>query len=183
MGRPKGELRVGGVPILAYLLDRFQWAGPTLLVTAPGRERPAGCEQFDREVTDPTAGEGPLRGVLTALEATETEILVVATCDMPLVRAHQLTWLVERLTSDPASLFVMVAKRGVLWEPFPFAIRTKAYPVLRDHFAAGGRSLDSLTVIDGARYVPAPADWHDEVWTNLNTPADLATFLDQPGVS
>ena len=48
MGQPKAELRIGARPILSYLLDRFLWAGPTILVTAPGRKRPPGATGFDR---------------------------------------------------------------------------------------------------------------------------------------
>ena len=78
MGRPKGELLVRGRPILVHLVEQLAWRGPTLLVTAPGRERPAGGERFDREVVDAVAGEGPLRGLLTALEAATTEIVLSA---------------------------------------------------------------------------------------------------------
>ncbi|MDB5911273.1 MAG: hypothetical protein JWP34_5390, partial [Massilia sp.] len=66
MGKAKGLLRVGpepGQPILGYLLNRLAWRGPTMLVTAPGRDHPPGWEQFDRELIDPEAGGGPLRGV------------------------------------------------------------------------------------------------------------------------
>ena len=58
---------------MEYLLEQLGWLAPTLLVTAPGREKPPGREHFAREVVDAVAGEGPLRGVLTALEATETQ--------------------------------------------------------------------------------------------------------------
>ena len=68
MGFAKGELNIDGRPILSHLLERFAWPGWTLLVTAPGREHPSGWEGFTREVSDPEAGQGPLRGVLTALE-------------------------------------------------------------------------------------------------------------------
>src|SRR3954463_11699786 len=86
MGRPKGDLEINGLPILRYLLQRVEWSGPTLLVTAPGRERPPAHYDFDREVVDPAAGLGPLRGVLTAIEAAQTESLVVSTVDMPGLR-------------------------------------------------------------------------------------------------
>src|SRR5256885_5263746 len=92
MGGPKGSLEVRGEPILEYLLDRFAWRGETMLVTAPGIARPRGAERFDREVVDPVAGLGPLRGVLTALENATTEIVVVATVDMPGVGREQLLW-------------------------------------------------------------------------------------------
>src|SRR5687768_6739433 len=98
MGRPKAELRVGDVPILRWLIDRWRWdGGPTLLITAPGRERPPGGEAFEREVSDAVGGQGPLRGVATALAAARTPIIVVATCDMPCVSAQQFRWLAEAL--------------------------------------------------------------------------------------
>ena len=49
-----------------------------MLVTAPGIARPRGAERFDREVVDPVAGLGPLRGLMTALENASTDIVVVA---------------------------------------------------------------------------------------------------------
>src|SRR3954469_12653277 len=90
MGRPKGLLRVHGRPVLEYLLERFDWPGPTLLVTAPGRERPPACELFSCEVQDPVAGLGPLRGILTALESARTPLVVVTSVDMPGVGREQL---------------------------------------------------------------------------------------------
>src|SRR5688572_6459509 len=82
MGRPKGTLEINGRPILAHLLDRIAWPGPTMLVTAPGRENPPGAQRFDFEVSDAVADDGPLRGVHTALRHVRTEMLVVIAVDM-----------------------------------------------------------------------------------------------------
>src|SRR3954470_6533758 len=90
MGKPKGLLKIGNQPILTYLLKRFNWRGPTMLVTSPGRERPPGTEGFDLEVVDPVEGMGPVRGVMTALENSKTDFLIVASVDMPLVGREQL---------------------------------------------------------------------------------------------
>ncbi|MDQ3440490.1 MAG: molybdenum cofactor guanylyltransferase [Planctomycetota bacterium] len=180
MGGPKGELRIEGKPILGYLLDRFRWDGPTLLVTAPGRERPAGCERFGREVTDPVAGEGPLRGVLTALAAVETEMLVVTTCDMPRVGARQLAWLTDELSRRPDAPLVMLSRDSQL-EPFPLGIRSSAIAIVTTHYARGARGMRSLATLEGAAVITAPDDWPAEAWTNLNTPADLAAFEDGAG--
>ena len=177
MGRPKAELRIGAKPILEYLLDRFQWAGPTILVTAPGRERPAGSERFDREAMDVVPGEGPLRGVLTALEATRTEILVVASCDMPGVERRQLSWIEQTLAAHPDSPLLMMKRDDAGLEPLPLAVRASALPLIRDHLTAGGRSLHSLTRIAGALILPAPPDWPASTWMNLNTPEDVTAFL------
>src|SRR4051812_17878572 len=81
MGRAKGELLIRGRPILEHILGQIQWAGPTLIVTAPGREHPARWELFNAEAVDPMAGQGPLRGVLTALESSSTDLTIILTVD------------------------------------------------------------------------------------------------------
>ncbi len=180
MGRPKASLRVGGRPILDYLLDRFAWPGPTLLVTAPGRERPPGARRFGREVVDPAAGLGPLRGVLTALEHLTTPLLVVAPVDMPLLGPAQFRWLAERLAGRPDLLGVTARRGDDSIEPLPCALRAAALEVVRDHLATGRRSLGSLLAMGtpaGFAALPAPPDWTAEVWTNVNHPAEWAAFL------
>ena len=104
MGRPKGELRVGNQPILEYLLERMAWRGPTLLVTSPGREHPAGWQRFHAEAVDPVAGLGPLRGVLTALEHAATPHVLVTTVDMPEIDATALRWLLEQFVQRPKAI-------------------------------------------------------------------------------
>lgn len=97
MGRGKGELMIRGRGVLEFILDGIGWAGPTLLVTGPGRERPRGWERFDREVVDEAEGEGPLRGVLTGLQASATDTTVFLTVDMPGVGWEQVNFLVRRI--------------------------------------------------------------------------------------
>jgi molybdopterin-guanine dinucleotide biosynthesis protein A len=176
MGVPKGELRIGDEPILSYLLRQIAWQGPTMLVTAPGRERPAGHERFDREVVDPVAGLGPLRGLLTAVENTTTPLVVVATVDMPGVRHEQLVRLIEHLSARPASTGVMFTRDGQI-EPFPSAWRTTSVDVIRARVDGGRLSVRAAVDEASVDAVAAPPEWSGSVWTNLNRPADLDEFL------
>jgi molybdopterin-guanine dinucleotide biosynthesis protein A len=177
MGRAKGELRVGDRPILAHLLERLEWPGPTLLVTAPGRERPPACERFDREVSDPVAGEGPLRGVMTALDAAATDAVVLATVDMPGVTRDVLIHLLAALR--PGMLGAMCERTtgdGPQIEPFPSAFRRAAAEVVRGQLGRRRRSVWSLSSDARFAVVPAPPSWPAAVWTNLNRPEDVAAF-------
>jgi|SRR5687768_9787268 len=175
MGAPKAHLTLQGRPILEYLIDRWRWPGPTLLVTAPGRERPPGWGGFTREVSDPVAGAGPMRGVLTALEAVSTDLLVVTTCDMPGVGTEQFAWLID-LLSERDELLGLMARRGETVEPFPLALRAAAIEVVRERFDAGQRSTYRHGELPRFAVEPAPAQWGERVWVNLNTPDDLARF-------
>lgn len=179
MGVPKASLRLHGRPILHHLLDHFAWPGPTMLVTAPGRERPPGADRFGRESVDPQPGLGPVRGVLTALEHLTTPVLVVTPVDMPLVGAAQFRWLAERLAARPDLLGVMARRDEREVEPLPCALRAGALTVVRDHLAAGRRSLRSLVTTRPTEFaaVPAPGDWPANVWTNVNEPEEWAKFL------
>lgn len=175
MGGPKSRLTLGGRAILADLADRFAWRGPTLLVTSPGNERPPAWGRFGSEVTDPRAGEGPLRGVLTALEHATTEVVAVVTVDMPGVGAAEVEWLVGRL--DGVAAMCSRSRDGAeRVEPFPLAIRASARAVVERRLESGNRSVYSLGDEAGVNVVPAPAGWPARVWTNLNRPEDLEAF-------
>jgi molybdopterin-guanine dinucleotide biosynthesis protein A len=177
MGKPKGLLTVGELPILEYLLEKFGWSGSTMLVTAPGREHPPGWKRFDKEFVDPIAGLGPLRGVLTALEKAETAVVVFATVDMPGVTSTQLQWLADELNTDSETVGLMTRRSGEQIEPFPCAVRATVQDTLRTRLAQGRRSVYSLKDVKGFRVVPAPRDWPESSWINLNDPKDYAAFL------
>jgi molybdopterin-guanine dinucleotide biosynthesis protein A len=172
MGYPKAEICLGGRPILNLLLEQFAWPGPTLLVTAPGREHPTGWEAFTREVTDPVAGEGPLRGVLTALENSPVASVVMTAVDMPGVRQDQLRWVAAALLQSGGALGLMLRQAGMV-QPLPSAFSVDAIPLLRESIAAGRRSLHGLSKGSRIIVLDAPAEWPPETWTNLNSPEDL----------
>jgi molybdopterin-guanine dinucleotide biosynthesis protein A len=172
MGGPKSGLQIGGVPILQYLLDRLQWTGPTLLVTGIGNERPPGHELFDREVTDAVEGEGPLRGVLTALDGATTEQMVVLTVDMPGVTREQIEWLLHQAGDREVGMMSRVIDGIVRIEPFPCVLRPSACEQIEQRLKAGRRSVHGLGEDAGSVFA-APPSWGTQVWLNLNRPDDL----------
>ena len=179
MGKPKGELSVNGISILSHLLKQFHWPGPTLLVTAPGREHPPDWELFSREVVDPVAGEGPLRGVLTALEASETLFTLVTTVDMPEVGIGQLTWLAEALDEWDDALGILMERPGEAQriEPFPSIFHRDAAGLIRSRLQAGLGSVQSLPNTEEVFLLQPPIGWPERIWTNLNRPEDLQAWL------
>src|SRR5258706_2787745 len=175
MGKAKSHLRIGEQPILSYLMERFAWRGPTMLVTSPGREKPPGAEQFGLEVVDPVEGLGPVRGLLTALENAKTSMVIVTSVDLPLLQKQQLTFLVELLQGQPWQTGFML-DRPKYFRPFPCILALGTKDDIAAHFQRGARSLASLFRLLRLTPIEAPVQWPDEIWTNLNEPADLATF-------
>lgn len=172
MGGPKSQLQIGGVAVLQFLLERLQWPGPTLLVTGIGNERPPGHDLFAREVTDAVADEGPLRGILTALDGATTERMVAVTVDMPGVSREKIEWLLDQTGDGGVGMISRVIDAVARIEPFPCVLRTSAHEWIKQRLEAGRRSVRGLGEDAGAVFA-APASWGDEVWLNLNRPEDL----------
>lgn len=175
MATPKSHLIIHARPILSYLLDRLAWPGPTMLVTSPTTLHPPGHDRFSREVPDPVVNEGPLRGLLTALESLDTPLLVVTTVDMPLVSRDQLHWLLAQLSGRPELGLMTRTVDGV--QPFPSAFRREAWPRVAHHLFSHYRSLHSLTRHPEFAAIDAPPDWPADAFLNLNTPTDFEQFI------
>ena len=177
MGELKSELRINGQPILEFLLHRWKWTDPTLLVTAPGRQHPTGWQSFDREVVDEIPRQGPLRGIVTALEnSLHAQAVIVATCDMPLITRAMLEHLVEALMTNENASAVMSKHDGQI-EPFPIIMRTAMLDPLHERLRSADRSIHSLVGIENVLIIDAPPTWDERVWTNLNSPHDYERFL------
>src|SRR5690349_2857340 len=153
MGQPKAELRVRDQPILSYLLGRFRWSGPTMLVTAPSRRSPPGAELCDREVIDPIDGAGPLRGLLSALENLATPLVIITTLDMPGIDGTHLHWLRKEIDSQESTCLGLMCRRDDHIEPFPSIYRAGAIDVVRERFLAGERSVAEVSKLPRFRAV------------------------------
>jgi molybdopterin-guanine dinucleotide biosynthesis protein A len=175
MGVPKDLLLAGGMPVLRSLLERLRWKGDTLLVAPHGGRLPPGHEAFDEVVTDAVSGQGPMRGILTALWAgVGNEEVVVIPIDMPAVEREHLEWVGRQLLERSSALGVML-KRGKRIEPFPSAFRIAVGGVIQRRLAAGKLAVRQLAIEKDVEVVSPPREWGDAVWKNVNTPSDLPT--------
>ena len=172
MGGPKVLLRVGDQSILAWLLGKLNWPGPTLLVTAPSTGQTPDSERFDAHAVDPTDDEGPLRGLLTAMEYTTSERTIAIPVDMPNLDREKLLWLADQLRPDMSGIMCRNGKGEI--EPFPCVLRRNATTVIAERLKSGRRSLHRLCEETGFEAIQVP--WPADSWVNLNEPTDLEAF-------
>ena len=176
MGVAKSRLKINQIPILKLIHDRLRWPGPTILVDAPDREKPPGHELFEKVATDPVAGEGPLRGILTAMEQTVSPLLVVTPVDMPCMMIEALSVLVDVLQRQSVNAMAMFQRGGKL-EPFPVAfVVSQARPIIQGQLSGGKASLHGLVEVINTIRVPASPSWPKTLWVNLNWPADVEEY-------
>jgi molybdenum cofactor guanylyltransferase len=173
MGAPKDLLLAHGKPALAALLERINWKGSTVLVAPHGERTPPGHEVFDTVVRDAMPGQGPLRGILSALSAGvgEGEVIVIPV-DMPGLEREHLEWIGQQLAGRRSALGMML-KRGARIEPFPCAFRIAAAGVIQRRLDAGQLAVHALADETDVEVVSPPPEWSESVWRNVNEPGEL----------
>lgn len=120
-------------------------------------------------VADRWPGEGPLGGVITALEQfPEHEAVVVVACDLPKLSAATVAMLIDGLLQAPAIADVAMAVTD-RQQYLCAAWRPRAGTQLSATFAAGGRRL--LDALSNLRVVEVDVDATQLL--NVNTAADL----------
>jgi len=166
MGRNKALVEVGGTPMALLVADTLSAAGcePVVLVGGdPGDLAALGL----RVVPDGRPGEGPLAGVLTALDLAAGDVVVVA-CDLPHLTTGVIETIVAMAAGNPDA--DVVAARTDRVEPGCALWRQSARDVVAASLASGERAVHRVLARLPAVEVVVPAD----ALRNINTPDDLA---------
>jgi molybdopterin-guanine dinucleotide biosynthesis protein A len=136
--------------------------------------------KFEREmVSDQWPGEGPLGGIITALEdaaksPAPREWNLVLSCDMPFLTREWLTFLCERAAISEVQVVLPHSTQGP--EPLCACYRTDAAGALRAAFESGIRKV-TLGLQHVTTEVLDEADWKrfdsaGRLFWNMNTVAD-----------
>lgn len=163
MGTDKALVEVDGVPMAVRVADALEGGGCRPVAFVGGDV--ALLDRFGRTtVPDDWPGAGPLGGVLTALRATEDDV-VAAACDLPFVDVGS----VRALIDAGAGFDVAVARTTRLQPALAWWSQGALERVL-ELWRGGTRSL--LEAIAALSSVEVEVD--ASVVRNINTPADLA---------
>ncbi len=144
MGRDKALLPVDGTAMAIRVADALRASGCEPVV-AVGGDSGALNELGLATITDRWPGQGPLGGVITALEhfASHDAVVVVA-CDLPQLTSATVTALISALeASDGANVAMALTDRQ---QPLCAVWQRSAAAPLAVVFADGGRRLlDAIT--------------------------------------
>jgi molybdopterin-guanine dinucleotide biosynthesis protein A len=175
-GRDKALAEVGGTPMLERMIELLRRVPmPVTVIASQGKYAACGAEI----VEDRWPGEGPLGGIITALEdaaqsAAQPEWNLMVSCDMPFLTREWLVFLSERAANSKAQVVLPHSVHGP--EPLCASYRTDAAGALRAVFETGVRK-----VTEGLKHVATEVldeeDWKrfdsaGRLFWNMNTAAD-----------
>ena len=169
MGQDKSLLPVAGQPMIAHIAAQLQPLFPELLVSSNTPEQHAflGLPL----IADAETGQGPLRGILTCLEAAKNDLLLVTACDIPQL---PLAFIGDMLhLARDCDLVIPVGADG-RHEPLFAVYRKNLIPTARQILAAGGRRIVELFADHRSVCPELPQGLF-----NLNTPDEYQRFADK----
>ena len=168
-GGDKGLTELAGKPLIEYALARLAPQVDALIINA-NRNVARYADYGHPVVTDERQGfQGPLAGMASGMKAAETEFMVCAPCDSPLLPEDLVERLFRRLREQDAEL--SVAHNGERLQPVFTLMRTALAGSLLAFLEGGGRKIDQWF----QRHQLAVADFSDQpaAFSNVNSPAEL----------
>lgn len=170
------------------------WAGETLLGRALSIARdacgqviicgsPSRYGEFADVLEDTEPGRGPLSGIRSALHATQTELNLILSVDLPLMQAEFLRWLLEQAHAGEQKITAPEAL-GTL-QPLCAVYHRQARDIVDLALGEGDLKVTRLfhripTRIIGEHEIRA-AGFDPCIFTNVNTPQDYESLLMPPG--
>ena len=112
---------------------------------------------------------GPIAGIIAALRWRPGACWIIAACDLPLVSAAALEWLLAQRQPGCWAVLPAVATQRV--EPLLAVYEPEALPLLEQVVAEDRRS-PSRIALNSAVHTPAVPERLRACWTNVNTPEE-----------
>lgn len=150
MGRKKAMLPVEGVPLVERLRQALAPLGPVAVSVAGVAQL---ADWPGERWIDIRPGAGPLAGLHTALQRSQTETVFVVACDMPFVTAETAQTLLAALT--PQAQAVVPRERGGQIHPLCAVYRRSALGIVECQLQRGDYRVRALAASLPCVYFPA----------------------------
>jgi molybdopterin-guanine dinucleotide biosynthesis protein A len=173
MGSDKALLTLRGKTLLERVLSVARRIANTVAILGP-RDRYAATGEWIIE--DEYPGCGPLAGIHAALQATETDLNVILSVDMPFVSADFLAWLIERARACPSAQVVVPRVAGIV-QGTCFACRRAFRSVCEQRLRLGLYRVEEAIELAAPDYIEEEEvrarGLDPGILRNLNTREDL----------
>ena len=134
MGTDKSQLTLNGQSLAHLAYSKLQGYVDEVYYSISNQQQNLGLQNT---ILDQHEMEGPLSGIISALNAVKRSIVVLGV-DMPLVTESSIAHLIKQRNWDLLTT-TYYNEQDNIWEPMLSIWEYEALPCLVDYFEAGGR--------------------------------------------
>jgi molybdopterin-guanine dinucleotide biosynthesis protein A len=172
MGAPKAALPYGDKSFIELVAAALAPHVERLFLLGEIRGTPR-IPVVAEHLTDATDVSGPMAGMLAALRFSPPACWVLVACDLPLMSAAAVAWLISQ--RGPGRAAVLPSLRPGTVEPLGALYEPGARELLERLAAQGIASPHRLAESPGV-VAPEPPPELATCWTNINSPAEFAAL-------
>jgi len=166
-GQDKGLVLFRGIPLYQHVLQRLRPQVDIVMISANrnlDRYQSSGCRVISDTLPD---YPGPLAGMLSGLQAAQTEWVAFCSCDTPFVPVDYVEQL-ERHKAEASAVWARSTERD---HPALALLHRSLAEPLADYLQRGERRLMQFLREQGGHAVTISPD--EAAFRNVNTPDDL----------
>jgi molybdopterin-guanine dinucleotide biosynthesis protein A len=168
MGEDKSLLPLHGQPLIRAIYEQLQPQFDEILISTNEPEKHGFLGV--KTVPDRVPGQGPLRGIASAVEAARHDLVFVVACDIPVIDLPT----VRHMLALARGADCVIPTSGAGHEPLFAVYRKAALPAMLDVLATGERRISGIFPrVRMQGFDLRHAGWY----RNLNTREDVAAFL------
>lgn len=166
----KGLLGFKGKAMVDYAIEAMGTLADPMIINANRNIHE--YQKFGMPVVSDLTGsfDGPLAGILTAMQFAETGILLVMPCDSPFFKAHHLQKLLESREDEQAD--VAIAFDGERLHPIFLAVKTCLKDNLQAYLDSGQRKVETWLALQNT--VKVDFSNEPDIFININSFAELS---------
>ncbi|MEN8170029.1 MAG: molybdenum cofactor guanylyltransferase MobA [Pseudomonadota bacterium] len=171
-GEDKGLTRLNNKAMIAYVIERLSGQSSSLLINCNRSQREYaefGYPLFEDSIA---GGLGPLAGLLSALEQSDSDYVLSVPCDTPLLPTDLIERMLQTIEQEHAE--VCTVNDGDRLHPVVLLVKRSVLTGLRSYLTDGGRKVHDWFY----SVAHCSADFSDqpEAFININTPEQLVTL-------
>lgn len=166
MGRDKGMVLLHGKPMILYILEAVQGAGIKVNIIANDlKYRSFGFPVY----ADVVMEKGPLGGLLSALRNSEAEVILLLSCDMPLISTEAIKQLLTFADHEKIIAPVREGRLNPLFALYPKSLK----PDVEEMIASGRLKMTDFILENKHTLVPSIARDFPGIFRNVNNEEEL----------
>ena len=169
MGEPKGELEFLGKPLMEVPLNALKNSNASEIIVIGG-VRPDWLPLEIRHVDDSYPGEGPLGGLISALQVCNEENVMVLSNDLMGIDSETVLAILGKRDTLGVVVPVAGSKRQVLTSLW----KRSLLPILTEVYERGERSIQSALK---SLLVSELYEFDENKFANANTPSDIINYI------
>lgn len=172
-GRDKGLIPLDGRPLISHVIDILKGQVDRIIINSPDSDSylPFGYPVVADGLAD---NQGPLAGLLAAMENTDDEFILAVPCDAPLLPSDLVPRMYRALISAGAD--VCTVHDGERLHPVIALVKKKMAEGLHRFLADGRRKVRDW--LKEQAYAVADFSDCENCFLNINTSDDLSTAKD-----